>query len=78
MSKTLAPMMEHDWQAESDFGHLERAEEVKSDKPRHARALSFGKTKVAGMRKVMARGQRLGVMGGEGDLSHGFRRLGGK
>jgi len=67
-----------DWQAESDFHHLQRAEEVKSDKERHRRAIAHGKQKVAEARKVIARGQRMGVSGGEGDLSKGYRRLGEK
>ncbi len=50
--KTVTPAMD-DYQAESDFHTLTRAEEVKADAKRHEKALAHGKGKVAAMQAVV-------------------------
>jgi hypothetical protein len=44
-----------DYQAQDDLHTLTRAEEVKADAKRHARALEHGKKKVAAMQAVVAK-----------------------
>ena len=69
-------MDDRDWQAESDFNTLQRAEEVKGDKDRHSRAIAHGKRVVTATRKVIARGQAMGVkVDDEANLANGFRKL---
>lgn len=69
-------MSDHDWEAESDFHTLSRAEEVKSDPTRHAKAIAHGKAKIAADRKVVARGQTIGIKSGdETNVAKGYRKL---
>ena len=65
---------DRDWQAEDDFRTLQRAEEVKSDKDRHGRALAIGKQQVMAARKVIARGQRMGA-DEDPAMKNGYRKL---
>ena len=37
------PKTERDWEIESDWNTLVRAQEIIADKPRHKRALEYGK-----------------------------------
>lgn len=63
-----------DYQAEDDFRTLQRAEEVKSDKTRHANALQHGKQVVQQTRKVLARGQRISSAE-DPSMKNGYRSL---
>ena len=48
---------EQDYRAEDDFRTMERAEEVRSDKARHERALAHGRKRVVAMARVMGKGR---------------------
>ena len=63
-----------DYQAESDFNTLQRAQEVMGDKDRHSRAIAHGKRVVQATRKVIARGQKFGA-GEDPSMKNGYRSL---
>lgn len=48
-----AAKTEQDYQAESDFHSLQRAEEIRGDKGRHGRAMSHGRKQMSAMQRVM-------------------------
>lgn len=56
MCSTLKPSAsERDYQAEDDFRTLQRADEVRSDRGRHTKALGHGKKQMKSMQRVIGR-----------------------
>ena len=74
MISTQGPKSEKEWEAESDFNTLARAEEIKADSRRVSRAKKAGSKIVAQERKALVAKTRVATSSGKKTSSRGGKK----